>query len=314
MQSYESLVTVIIPVYNRFDEARRAIDSVVQQSYRTWELIIVDDNSNLPFELPVVDFSINNNLTLLRNNQNQGPGLSRQRALNIAKGSFICFLDSDDYYHPEFLSKSLQTHLLNPGIAATYATSVYIQTGQIREGSDCAYFNIMPTLFEQRRPWPTCSLLWNRASLAIWKPLRTNQDSLFELDCCFINNNIRHIPEVLCFVDKGTGQNTADLVKAKASDRHRNIVALHALENRHQIKVADSEQAKLNLAIRNRVVYVSSKLAGHGYGLDIMKNGLKLMSLSWKEGILLFLLGMPASIPIKLLQNLIKRVISSYCK
>jgi glycosyltransferase involved in cell wall biosynthesis len=314
MQNHNVLVTVIIPVFNRFDEAKRAIDSVIQQTHLSWEMIIVDDNSQPPFVLPISDNRINDKIILLRNNQNQGPGLSRQRALDLAKGSFVCFLDSDDYYHPEFLSKSLQMHLLNPGIAATYSTAIYIQTGQIREGSDHAYYNIMPALFEQRRPWPTCSLLWNKVSIATWKPLRTNQDSLFELDCSFINNNIRHIPEVLCYIDKGTGNNTADLVKAKASDRHRNEVALYALKNRHQIKVGYSEQAQLDLAIRDRVLYVSSKLAGHGYGLDVMKNGLKLMSLSWRAGFLLFLLGIPLLLKSRVIRRVVNKIITGIAK
>jgi glycosyltransferase involved in cell wall biosynthesis len=273
-------------------------------------MFIVDDNSNEAFVLPENCKSSQQRITVLRNEQNRGPGMSRQIALDLAEGDLVCFLDSDDYYHPSFFEKCLTMHIRNPKISGTYSIAKYIQTDVIREGSDVAYDYIMPTLFEARRPWPTCGWMWKRQYISRWKPLRTNQDSLFELDCCFINNNIRHIPEVLCFIDKGTGQNTADLVKAKVSDRHRNIVALRALENRHQIKVANSEQAKLNLAIRNRVVYVSSKLAGHGYGLDVMKNGLKLFSLCWKTGVFIFLLGIPSLIPSRTIHNVVKKIIS----
>jgi len=308
------LISVIIPVFNRFDEANRAVNSVVNQTYRSWELIIIDDNSASPYSIPVMNATTNGKITLLRNEKNIGPGLSRQRALEIANGSFVCFLDSDDYYDPEFLSKSIHIHKLNPSIAATYTAAVYIQTGQIREGSDQSYQYIMPTLFEQHRPWPTCAWLWNKSSVATWKSLRTNQDSLFELDCCFINNNIRHIPEVLCYIDKGTGQNTADLVKARASDKHRNVVALHALKNRHKIQVHTSDQDRLNQAIKNRVMYVSSKLAGHGYGLAIIKNGVNLFPVSIQAGLLLLILGLPTLLPIGSIRNLSKRAIAKYSR
>lgn len=304
-----NIITVIIPVYNRFKVTERAIQSVLAQTYTNWELFIVDDNSNEAFVLPESCKSNQQKITVLRNEQNIGPGLSRQIALDLTNGHLVCFLDSDDYYHPSFFEKSLTIHERNPNISATYSTAKYIQTDEIREGSNVAYEYVMPTLFEAQRPWPTCGWMWKRRYISRWKPLRTNQDSLFELDCCFINNNIRHIPEVLCFIDKGTGQNTADLVKAKASDRHRNVVALHALKNRHRIEVAPTDQARLNLAIRNRVVYVSSKLAGHGYGLDVMKNGLKLMSLSWKAGFFLLLLGIPVLLPSRAIHNVVKKII-----
>lgn len=314
MQNQNPLITVIVPIFNRFEVAIRAIESVVHQTYREWEIIIIDDNSELPFILPTIADPLSDRITLLRNHENLGPGLSRQRALDTAKGQYVCFLDSDDYYHPEFLSKSIKIHLLDTSIAATYTTAVYIQTGQIREGSDHSYHDIMPTLFEQRRPWPTCALLWKKASIASWRPLRTNQDSLFELECSLINNRILHVPEVLCFIDKGTGQNTNDLVSHSASDKHRNIVALHALKNRHKIQVAQTEQKRLTRAIRDRVVYVSSKLAGHGFGLHVINNGIRLLPLDWKAGFLILILGIPTTIPIKPIHKLIKNVISKAIK
>lgn len=309
-----ALVTVIIPVFNRFAEAHRAVRSVLDQTWSNWELIIVDDASCNIYQLPDETQAYKQNISLIRNASNIGPGLSRQRGLEKAKGQYVCFLDSDDYYHPEFIKYSLEVHKKYPYIAATYTAAQYIQTGQIREGSNKSYSYIMPTLFEQRRPWPTCSLLWKTEYTATWKPLRTNQDSLFELDCCFKNNSIAHVPEVLAFIDKGTGQNSADLVKNWMSDLNRNAVGIHALKNISKIIVKDSDRKRLKKAILHRIIYVSSKLAGNGQATAILNNGLSLIK-AWRiEGLILVLLSFLVLIPIPHLRDLVKKSLTYLTK
>ena len=98
------LISIIIPLFNRFAYTNRSIESVINQNYKFWELIIIDDCSNEEFVLDkkYKDFD---NIFLLRNNQNLGSGLSRQRGLNLAKGEYVAFLDSDDFYHEDFLLK-----------------------------------------------------------------------------------------------------------------------------------------------------------------------------------------------------------------
>lgn len=303
-------VTIIIPVFNRFELANRAIRSIVQQKYQDWELFVIDDCSNTAYELPDFCRYAHQPITLLRNSENLGPGLSRQRGVNLSKGEYICFLDSDDYYDPDFLFKSVEMHQQQPNIAATYTAAKYIQTGIIRAGSDCAFTNIMPTLFERLRPWPTCALVWKKKYIANWKPLRTNQDSLFELECCINNNEIAHIPEVLCHIDKDTGLNTSDLVSSKNSDIHRNHVALYAMKNRFRIVVKDTDREYLDKVIVNRLIYVSSKLAGHGLGKLIIKNSLFIFACKQRTALLLLFLAIPVLLPIKPLHKLVKSIIS----
>ena len=105
------LISIIIPLFNRFSYTNRSIDSVINQNYKFWELIIIDDYSNEEFILDKKYRELDN-IILLRNIENMGSGLSRQRGLNLAKGEYVAFLDSDDFYHEDW--QIMNDHVLTP--------------------------------------------------------------------------------------------------------------------------------------------------------------------------------------------------------
>jgi glycosyltransferase involved in cell wall biosynthesis len=95
----QPLVTVIIPVYNGQRYLGQALDSVFAQSYGPREVIVVDDGSTddsaaIARAYPSVHYLYQ---------QNQGPGAARNRALAVAQGELIAFLDQDDTWHLEKL-------------------------------------------------------------------------------------------------------------------------------------------------------------------------------------------------------------------
>jgi glycosyltransferase involved in cell wall biosynthesis len=271
------LVSVIIPVFNRFYEADRAIRSVLAQTWENWELFVVDDCSEKEYTLPDECNVNKQTIVLARNLENIGPGLSRQRGLENTCGEFVCFLDSDDYYGPYFLERSI--HFLKTKVdhSASFANSEYVQTGMVRGVGIDLVDDIMPSLFKFDRPWATCSWLWRRKYLARWRHLRTNQDSLFEIDCSMINNKIIHIPEVLCFIDKGTGQNSSDLVTSVVSNKHRNYVARYAFANRGRIDFGNKDPELARKIILNRIGYTSIKMIHRSNFSDLLKSAVILI-------------------------------------
>lgn len=92
----ESLITVIMPLYNIKNYVKRAIDSVITQSYKNWELIIIDDYSN-DGTWEILESYSDIRIKKIRNKENKGPAYSRNRGLKLAKGEYITFLDGDDY-------------------------------------------------------------------------------------------------------------------------------------------------------------------------------------------------------------------------
>ncbi len=226
----DKLISIIIPIHNRFLHANRSINSVLSQNYKNWELFIVDDASLENYELPPKCISALQNVTIIRNKKNLGPGLSRQRGLDLAKGEYVCFLDSDDYWEPDFLSESIKVHEANPELAATYCQSemtdgILRRRNNIEDAVDDIFYGVV----SGARPWATCALLWKRKFLAKWNPIRTNQDALFELESSCKNPNIMFIPRVLCIIDKNTGSNAENLVNKLNINKNHTIVLLASL-------------------------------------------------------------------------------------
>jgi glycosyltransferase involved in cell wall biosynthesis len=100
------LVTVIIPTYNRAHLLSRAIRSVLCQTFQEWELIIVDDGSVDNTEEIVKSFS-DPRIRYIRHQANRGSSAARNTGIQMARGKYIAFLDSDDEWLPEKLEKQL---------------------------------------------------------------------------------------------------------------------------------------------------------------------------------------------------------------
>ena len=95
--------SIIMPTYNQAHFIRRAILSVLEQTYKCWELIIIDDGCTDSTERYIQDFLGNSQIRYLRNEVNQGIGYSINRGLEVAKYDLIAYLPSDDYYYKDHL-------------------------------------------------------------------------------------------------------------------------------------------------------------------------------------------------------------------
>ena len=104
----DHLVSIIMPSFNTGRFIAETIDSVLAQTYRNWELIIVDDCSSDHTDEVVAPYLTDERIRFLKNEKNSGAAVSRNRALREAKGKWIAFLDSDDLWFPEKLEKQIR--------------------------------------------------------------------------------------------------------------------------------------------------------------------------------------------------------------
>ena len=102
----DGLVSIIMPSWNTGRFIAESIQSVINQTYRNWELIIVDDCSTDDTDAVVAAFS-DTRIRYLKNVKNSGAAVTRNRAMREAKGEWIAFLDSDDLWAPEKLAKQI---------------------------------------------------------------------------------------------------------------------------------------------------------------------------------------------------------------
>ena len=101
------LVSVIMPSYNTGGFIKESIQSVLNQTYSNWELLIVDDCSS-DNTLDVISTFKDRRIKIISNSKNLGAAVSRNRALREASGRWVAFLDSDDLWKPEKLEKQIQ--------------------------------------------------------------------------------------------------------------------------------------------------------------------------------------------------------------
>jgi len=98
-------VSIITPCYNSAEYISDCIDSVVNQSYQNWEMIIIDDNSSdQSVKLIKKKISSEDRIKLIELKENIGSAMARNKAMKAAKGRFIAFLDSDDKWYSNKLS------------------------------------------------------------------------------------------------------------------------------------------------------------------------------------------------------------------
>lgn len=102
----DGLVSIIMPSWNTAQFISESIQSVLNQTYKNWELIIVDDCSTDNTDDVVKKFD-DERIKYFKNEKNSGAALTRNRAIRESNGEWIAFLDSDDLWLPEKLEKQV---------------------------------------------------------------------------------------------------------------------------------------------------------------------------------------------------------------
>lgn len=97
------LVSVIVPIYNVKEYLERCINSILNQSYENLDIILVDDGSNDGSEAICDSFAQKDKRVNVIHQKNGGVASARNTGLDNCKGEFVCFVDSDDYIHPDFI-------------------------------------------------------------------------------------------------------------------------------------------------------------------------------------------------------------------
>lgn len=160
------LVTVITPAYNAEYFIKETIDSVLEQSVSNWEMIVIDDGSTDRTQEIVAEYAqMDARIRLIVNESNMGVARTRNRGLELFRGQYVAFLDSDDYWEPNMLEKMIARAV------ETGADIIYCSYSLVDESGKkvCNDF-IVPrrTTFEESivRSVITCSTVLITADLA----------------------------------------------------------------------------------------------------------------------------------------------------
>lgn len=106
-------ISIVIPAYNTADVIERTLKSIENQTYKNYEVVIINDGSNDGTKKLLDNYKKNKSNVVVYHQENQGVSAARNKGLEICTGDFVCFLDSDDSYEPTFLEEMLQYIMKN---------------------------------------------------------------------------------------------------------------------------------------------------------------------------------------------------------
>jgi glycosyltransferase involved in cell wall biosynthesis len=114
MNLYSPLISIITPLYNSIDFFSQTIESIFAQTYQNWEMIIVDDcSTDGSYEIVLEYAEKDDRIKIFRMEKNSGAALARNKAIELSKGDYLAFIDSDDLWLPEKLEKQLHFMIEN---------------------------------------------------------------------------------------------------------------------------------------------------------------------------------------------------------
>ena len=158
-------VSIIIPTYNRWALIEETIQSVIHQTYRAWEIIVVDDGSDDDTELLITKFN-DERIRYIRIEHCGIFGKVRNQGLKIATGEYVAFLDSDDLWHEHKLRRQLE--LLNQYANASFVFNNVHFFGDQLQPSPAEFENLfvgnvlVPMLEEKRFVFYPSTLLFRK--------------------------------------------------------------------------------------------------------------------------------------------------------
>jgi succinoglycan biosynthesis protein ExoO len=160
-------VSIIIPAYNTERYIRKCIDSILNQTFQDFEVIIIDDCSS-DDTVRIVQSYGDRRIYLYKNEKNSGPSYSRNRAIKFAKGEYIAVLDSDDWWTPNRLEQMISFMKKN--------------------NADMVFDNLLYIRENSQTPWQT---YYQHKNMIVNEPLQVTPEFFVNYDLGILKAIIR---------------------------------------------------------------------------------------------------------------------------
>jgi glycosyltransferase involved in cell wall biosynthesis len=151
------MISVVIPLYNKEQSIESTLDSVLAQTYKDFEIVVVDDGST-DKSADVVS-AIDDDRIVFISQENQGVSAARNTGIIAAKGEYVAFLDGDDLWHPEYLETLVR-------LISDYPNATLYGIGFSKINDNKIPINVQPTSMrgEIETPWENYVGYWTGSS------------------------------------------------------------------------------------------------------------------------------------------------------
>jgi len=189
-------VDIILPTYNCEKYIEETINSIIDQSFESWRLIIIDDKSNDSTLNLIEKYLSDQRISLKKLKKNKGPGFCRNLALRYSNSKYVAFIDSDDIWKKDKLKKQIE-FMDNIGSDFTYTDfTVFEEVGGIKTLKEINLpKSFTYNLFVKKTSICTSSMIIKRKKIGLTKFLNTKicEDYFFKcrlLKSCKIATNL----------------------------------------------------------------------------------------------------------------------------
>lgn len=203
-------ISIIIPIYNSDSTLGRCVDSILCQDFLDFEILLVDDGSTDDSLKVAENLKLKDNRVRVFHKENGGVSSARNLALDNACGEYVCYIDSDDYVEPNYLS-AMYTHRDCDMVACGYYVDWLDASGALKhqdvaflpqqgkfditQGCDCAF-----ELFANGKIHINCNKLLKRSIIEDnqirYTPIPVNEDYMFMIEYLKHANSLFAISEV----------------------------------------------------------------------------------------------------------------------
>lgn len=205
--SQTPLVSIIMPTYNCSQHIEKSINSVINQNFKNWELLIINDGST-DSTLKICDKYIKKDSRIrIFSQNNQGVSAARNKGITESLGKYISFLDSDDNYHEKFISSLLEAITQNNGYDIAYCGLNYYSNQKFTHSSikfhktENIIKDYLGLLIVQEHIFSICSILINsnflkQSKITFTIGSKNGEDTSF-LVKIFSNAKVNYVPDNL---------------------------------------------------------------------------------------------------------------------
>lgn len=259
------LVSTIIPAYNRPALVREAVQSVLEQTHRPIEIIIVDDEStdDTPARIRELVYAYPEIIRTVRQ-ENGGPGVARETGRKLAHGEFIQYLDSDDLLLPRKFEKQVAMFHRHPDTGVAYCKTYEVEIGAELAGAPSArtgerFTNLFPHLLTGRI-WQTATPLFRRSlsdRVGPWTNQRQEEDWEYDSRIAALRTQLVWNDEFLCVHrhhggERAGGNSLGDPVKMRWRANTQRLLFERATETGIDCKCPEMQQFSRSLFLLAR--------------------------------------------------------------
>lgn len=194
-------ISVIIPIYNKDKNLSKSIESVLKQTYKDFELILINDGSTDSSKQIIEKYKEKDNRIFVEEQLNSGVSFSRNKGIKLAKGDYISFLDADDTWEDSFLEKMIHQigdnnvcysgHFINVDGRTRKARNVKYKSGNL----------LMEFIFNETAPhtnsWLIKKDFINDCNINFPEELNWGEDMLFYIKVLSNDISVQYVDEPL---------------------------------------------------------------------------------------------------------------------